>query len=111
MLYAVALFLLAVILVPHQLSVVDDSWEYFLSIRQWFFGGLLVLKVLDLVDTFMKGCDWGLRQSYAWYWLAVTAPPLQQPMPVVAHQSRFLCRSMSASPTSVSVRVHGPHAG
>lgn len=71
-LYAVALFLLVVILVPHRLSVVDDSWEYFLSIRPWFFGGLLVLNVIDLVDTFMKGWDWGLRESYTWYWPTVT---------------------------------------
>ena len=58
-LYAVSLFSLAVILVPHQLSVVDDSWEYFLSIRGWFYGGLLVMNAIDLADTFMKGVDWG----------------------------------------------------
>lgn len=50
--------MIAVILVPHRLEVVDDSWEYFLSIRPWFFGGLLVLNVIDLVDTFMKGWEW-----------------------------------------------------
>ena len=38
-LYATSLFLLAVILVPTRLSVVVDSWEYFLSIRYWFYGG------------------------------------------------------------------------
>jgi|APFre7841882724_1041349.scaffolds.fasta_scaffold07111_2 hypothetical protein len=72
-LYAVSLFMQAVILVPHHLAVVDDSWEYFLSIRPWFYGGLLALNVLDLTDTFMKGWDWGIRQSYTWYWLVVTA--------------------------------------
>lgn len=72
-LYAVAVFMLAVILVPHQLSVVDDSWAYFLSIRPWFFGGLLALNVIDLIDTYMKGWEWGARESYTWYWLAVTA--------------------------------------
>lgn len=71
-LYAVAVFMVAVILVPHHLAVVDDSWEYFLSIRPWFFGGLLAINVLDLVDTFMKGWQWGVRESYLWYWLAVT---------------------------------------
>jgi len=45
-LYAVALFLQTVILVPHHLSVVED--------------------------TFMKGWDWGFRGSYAWYVLALT---------------------------------------
>jgi hypothetical protein len=72
-LYAVLLFMITVILVPHRLEVVDDSWEYFLSIRPWFFGGLLLLNVIDLVDTFMKGWEWGVRESYAWYWPAVTA--------------------------------------
>jgi FtsH-binding integral membrane protein len=32
-LYVVTLFLVTVILVPHHLAVVDDTWEYFLSIR------------------------------------------------------------------------------
>lgn len=71
-LYAVALFLLTVVLVPHNLSVVEDTWEYFLAIRQWFYGGLLALNAIDLVDTFMKGWEWGLRESYSWYWPAVT---------------------------------------
>jgi len=72
-LYAVSLFSLAVILVPDRLSVVDDSWEYFLSIRGWFYGGLLVLNAIDLADTFMKGLDWGFRFSYLSYWAATTA--------------------------------------
>jgi hypothetical protein len=72
-LYAVSLFMLAVILVPHHLAVVDDSWEYFRSVRPWFYGGLLALNVIDLVDTFMKGWEWGVRETYAWYWLAVSA--------------------------------------
>lgn len=71
--YAVALFSLAVILVPHRLAVVDDSWEYFLSIRGWFYGGLLVMNAIDLVDTFMKSTEWGLRYSYVSFWTAVTA--------------------------------------
>ena len=72
-LYAVALFSVAVILVPHRLSVVDDSWEYFLSIRPWFYGGLLVLNAFDLPDTFLKGFEWGARPSYLAYWAAITA--------------------------------------
>ncbi len=72
-LYAVSLFSLAVILVPHRLSVVDDSWEYFLSIRGWFYGGLLLMNAIDLADTFMKGADWGFRFSYLTFWAAVTA--------------------------------------
>lgn len=72
-LYAVSLFLLAVVLVPHRLAVVDDSWRYFLSIRIWFYGGLLLLNAIDLIDTFMKGADWGFRLTYLLYWPALTA--------------------------------------
>ncbi len=52
-LYAVSLFSLAVILVPHRLSGVADSWEYFLSIRPWLYGGLLLLNAFDVADSFM----------------------------------------------------------
>jgi hypothetical protein len=72
-LYATSLFLLAVILVPPRLSVVVDSWEYFLAIRYWFYGGLLVINGIDVVDTFMKGAEWGFRTSYVVYWTALTA--------------------------------------
>ena len=71
-LYAVALFLMAVILVPHHLEIVDDSWDYFLSIRYWFYGGLLVLNVIDLIDSLMKGLEWGLRPPYLVYWVTLT---------------------------------------
>ena len=71
-LYAVALFLLTVILVPHRVEVVDDSWEYFVSIRGWFYGGLLVINVIDLADSFMKGFEWGMRINYVVFWLTLT---------------------------------------
>jgi hypothetical protein len=70
--YAVALFLLTVILVPHHLEVVDDSREYFVSIRGWFYGGLLAVNGIDLADTFLKGFEWGTRSGYIVYWSAVT---------------------------------------
>ena len=72
-LYAVSLFSLVVILVPDKLSVVDDSWAYFLSIRRWFYGGLLALNAIDFVDTFMKGIGWGLRLSYLSFFALLTA--------------------------------------
>ena len=72
-LYAVALFSWAVILVPHRLEVVEDSWEYFASIRGWFYGGLLVVNVIDLADSFLKGFEWGARSGYVVFWLALTS--------------------------------------
>jgi hypothetical protein len=71
-LYAIALFSVAVILVPDRLTIVDDSWVYFLSIRAWFYGGLLTLNLIDLIDTFMKGTDWGSRTPYLTYWTVLT---------------------------------------
>ncbi len=72
-LYAVSLFSLTVILVPRRLWVVGDSWEYFLSIRLSFYGGLLLLNAIDLADSFMKGVEWGSRLTGLTYWVAVTA--------------------------------------
>ena len=72
-LYAVSLFLMAVILVPHRLSGVADSWEYFLSIRPWFYGGLLLVNAIDLADSFMKGVEWGYRLTRLTLWVATTA--------------------------------------
>ena len=72
-LYAVLLFSLAVILVPRRLWLVGDSWEYFLSIRLWFYGGLLLLNAIDLADSFLKGVEWGSRFTGLTYWGAVTA--------------------------------------
>jgi hypothetical protein len=72
-LYAVLLFSLTVILVPRRLWLVGDSWEYFLSIRPWFYGGLLLLNAVDLADSFMKGVEWGSRMTLLTYWAAVTA--------------------------------------
>jgi hypothetical protein len=71
--YAVSLFSIAVILVPRRLWAVVDSWEYFLSIRLWFYFGLLLLNSIDLADSFMKGAEWGFRTSGLTYWVVVTA--------------------------------------
>ena len=55
---AISLFLLAVVLVPPGMKGVDDSYEYFMAGRRWFFGTFFVVTVLDLVDTSLKGVDW-----------------------------------------------------
>jgi hypothetical protein len=59
--YAIWLFLLSVILVPSQMEGVTDSFEYFMEMRRWFFGALLVATLIDTIDSFLKGTDWGLR--------------------------------------------------
>jgi hypothetical protein len=57
--FAISQFLLAVILVPPGMKGVGDSYAYFMAGRRWFFGAFFVVTILDLVDTFLKGLDWG----------------------------------------------------
>jgi len=63
-LYAIWLFLLAVVLVPHRMDGLEDSYAYFLSGRRWFFGALAGALVLDTIDTFLKGVAWGVRPIF-----------------------------------------------
>lgn len=55
--YSVAMYLMTVILVPADLDQVTDFASYFLSLRHWFFGGLIALILIDLADTAAKGVD------------------------------------------------------
>jgi hypothetical protein len=59
--FAISQFLLAVILVPPGMKGVGNSYDYFMEGRRWFFGAFFVFIVLDLVDTFLKGMEWGTR--------------------------------------------------
>jgi hypothetical protein len=63
-LYAVVLFLMAVILVPKDMEGVHDSYAYFMAGRRWFFGSLLVANCVDVVDSLFKGMSWALRPMY-----------------------------------------------
>ena len=56
-LYSVALYLMCVILIPTDLDQVEDFRVYFLSLRQWFFGGVIGLIVLDFLDSAVNGWD------------------------------------------------------
>ncbi len=59
--YAIVLFMLAQILVPHRMRGVSDSYAYFMEGRKWFFGTLLLMQAVDVADTFLKGYEWGMR--------------------------------------------------
>lgn len=63
-LYAIWLFLLSVVLVPSGMEGLDESYGYLMSVRRWFFGALFGALVLDTVDTFVKGVDWGVRPIF-----------------------------------------------
>jgi hypothetical protein len=62
--YAISLFLMAVVLVPENMEGVSESYEYFMAGKRWFFGAFLLTQVIDVVDTFLKGYDWGTRPVY-----------------------------------------------
>jgi len=62
--YSISFFLIAVILVPDRMEGVNDSFEYLISVRHWFFGMLAANQLMDLYDTSLKGLDWVMRPSY-----------------------------------------------
>lgn len=55
--YAVMMYLMCVVLVPADLDHVSDFAAYFMSLRRWFFAGLILLIVIDFVDSAVKGID------------------------------------------------------
>lgn len=52
--YAVSLFLLAVIIVPASWDGVTDLNEFFLARRGWFYSFFLLVDQLDLLDSYLK---------------------------------------------------------
>jgi len=98
--YAIVLFMLAEILVPHRMRGVSDSYAHFMEGRKWFFGTLLLMQAIDVVDTFLKGYAWGLRPAViAVYFITVSVAivgivsrrrAIQLGVAVVAVASQFL---------------------
>jgi hypothetical protein len=66
--YAISLYLMAVILLPAGMKGITDSYEYFMAGRRWFFGAFFVATAFDVVDSFLKGFDWGMQPSYLTLW-------------------------------------------
>ena len=62
--YAVIIYLLTTVLVPWQMQGVTSALDQLIAKRYWFFGLLLVATAIDIVDTFLKGADWGQRPGY-----------------------------------------------
>jgi hypothetical protein len=56
-LYSVTLYLMCVVLIPSDLDDVSHFGGYFLSLRRWFFGGVILLIVVDFADSAVKGWD------------------------------------------------------
>lgn len=64
--FAILLFLLAAILVPHRLRGVQDSYRYFMEGRRWFFGANIVAVIFDVFDTLLKGADYSALSAAMW---------------------------------------------
>ncbi len=62
--YAVCLYLTSVVLVPSRMEGVDDSYEYFLKGRKWFFSLMTLVVLFDIVDTYLKGPNRILQINY-----------------------------------------------
>ena len=61
--YSIVLFMLAAILVPDRMHGVTRTYDYFMQGRKWFFSALVLTQVVDMVDTFLKGYEWGMRPA------------------------------------------------
>jgi len=55
LLYAVFLYLLCAVLFPSSLSGYEGYKEYFFSRRAWFFGIFILIQLVDVGDTWLKG--------------------------------------------------------
>jgi hypothetical protein len=64
--FAILLFLLAAILVPHRLNGVQDSYRYFMEGRRWFFGANIAGVIFDVFDTLLKGAGYSALPSAMW---------------------------------------------
>jgi hypothetical protein len=53
--YAISLFLMGVVLVPRSWDGVTRLKEYFLARRAWFYSLLILIVVLDTIDSYLKG--------------------------------------------------------
>ena len=53
--YAFLIYLICTILFPNDLGPDRDFREYFLARRRWFFGLLIALLIVDVIDTLSKG--------------------------------------------------------
>lgn len=76
-LYAVSLFLTAVILVPRSWDRVDSLGDYFIRRRVWFYSGLFLCSCIDVIDGYLKGGSdylFGVLGPSTWLLWALTIP-------------------------------------
>lgn len=62
--YATLLFLMVVVLVPRNMAEVHDTFDYFMSVRRWFFSALIAINAFDIADSVLKSWEYALRPDY-----------------------------------------------
>ena len=62
--YATLLFLMVVILVPRNMTGIDDTYVHFMSVRRWFFSTVVIANGFDVADSVLKSWEWALRPDY-----------------------------------------------
>lgn len=67
-LYAVLLFLLAVVLVPRSWDGVAVLDDFLIARRAWFFPLLFAATALEVFDSYLKGGWSYVRDSGPWTW-------------------------------------------
>lgn len=73
--YAVALFLMAALLVPQSWDGVDDLGRYFVERRVWFYSLMFVANGMDVLDSYLKGGVANLADTpFITYVIWVTIP-------------------------------------
>ena len=63
--YAGIFAVLAALLFPDHIDEYNGFRDYFLARRKWFYSVLLIMFVLDIIDTLLKGGSY-YRQFYGW---------------------------------------------
>lgn len=87
MIYAVLLFLLAVILIPSDWGTTESLDEYFLSKRRWFYPVYLMATVADVIDSLLKG-GWPYLRGIGFVNLAFSAAAI--PVCIIGFRSRSI---------------------
>lgn len=67
-LYSSLYFIASSLLFPDSMGEYSGYREYFMSRRIWFFGLLLMLFLLDVFDTHLKGREYVQQLGVAYFW-------------------------------------------
>ena len=69
--YAVLLYLLCTLMFPDEMSDYSSYEDYFYSRKQWFFGLMALLFVVDVGDTLIKGLPYLRFLGFVYYFRTV----------------------------------------